>query len=173
MIAKHANIIFAEIHFAMGEYETSKKHWQKAISILREHFTMPSQIKVYKLAILNANLMKDRKIDLETMYAIFNEIKFPVFESDAQRYVGGILLFSDDSITSKAEDWIKRAIEFDKRYGMMWNLAQDYALYAELFRRKNDVSQAKEKLNKAIDIFKESGADGWVAKYEKELAELK
>ena len=31
---------------------------------------------------------------------------------------------------------------------------------------------AVEKLGKAIDIFKECGADGWVEKYEKEIAEL-
>jgi hypothetical protein len=30
----------------------------------------------------------------------------------------------------------------------------------------------KESLNKAIEIFKESGADGWVGRYEKELALL-
>jgi len=52
---------------------------------------------------------------------------------------------------------------------MMWNLAQDYALYAEFYKRKNDPSKAGEKLNKAIEIFKECGADGWVEKYEKEL----
>ena len=55
---------------------------------------------------------------------------------------------------------------------MIWNLAKDYTLYVELFKRKNDVLQAKEKLNTAIEIFKECGADGWVEKYEKELAEL-
>jgi len=33
-------------------------------------------------------------------------------------------------------------------------------------------SKAKENLNKAIEIFTECGADGWVDKYEKELAEL-
>jgi len=35
-------------------------------------------------------------------------------------------------------------------------------------RRKEDLS----KVNKAIEIFKECGADGWVEKYEKELASL-
>ncbi len=54
----------------------------------------------------------------------------------------------------------------------MWNLARDYALYADLFKRKGDPPKAKEKLNKAIEIFTECGADGWVEKYEKELAEL-
>jgi hypothetical protein len=54
----------------------------------------------------------------------------------------------------------------------MWNLALDYAVYAELFKRKGDQSKAKENLNKAIEIFKECGADGWVERYEKELVSL-
>ena len=55
---------------------------------------------------------------------------------------------------------------------MMWQLAKDYTLYAELFKRKGDLSKARENLSKAIEIFKECGADGWVEKYEKELATL-
>ena len=51
----------------------------------------------------------------------------------------------------------------------MWNLAQDYALYAEWYKSKGDLPKAKENLDKAIDIFKECGADGWVERYEKEL----
>jgi hypothetical protein len=41
-----------------------------------------------------------------------------------------------------------------------------------LFKRKGGHSKAKENLNKAIEIYKECGADGWVEKYEKELAAL-
>jgi len=54
----------------------------------------------------------------------------------------------------------------------MWQLASDYAVYGDLLKRKNDLSSAKENLNKAIEIFKECGADGWVKKYEEELAAL-
>jgi hypothetical protein len=35
-----------------------------------------------------------------------------------------------------------------------------------------DQSKAKENLNKEIEILKECGADGWVEKYEKELAAI-
>jgi hypothetical protein len=42
----------------------------------------------------------------------------------------------------------------------------------ESHKRKGEPSRAKETLNKAIEIFKECGADGWVERYEKELAEL-
>jgi hypothetical protein len=41
-----------------------------------------------------------------------------------------------------------------------------------LFIRKGDQSKAKENLGRAIEIFKECGADGWVQKYEKDLAVL-
>jgi hypothetical protein len=86
--------------------------------------------------------------------------------------IGKILLNIDNQHISEVEDWIKRAIEADKKNGMMWHLARDFALYAELFKRKSDLPKAREKLTKAIEIFKECSADGWVEKYEKELAAL-
>jgi len=55
---------------------------------------------------------------------------------------------------------------------MPWDLAKDYALYAEFFKKKGNLSQAREKLNSAIDIFRECGANGWVKKYEEEFAGL-
>jgi len=55
---------------------------------------------------------------------------------------------------------------------MMWNLARDYALYSELLKRKGELPKAQEHLSKAIKIFKECGADGWVKKYEEELMQL-
>ena len=132
----------------------------------------PSYINLLKLALLRTNLSKDTNINLESMYALSNEIKYQAFKSDAQSHIGEILLFFDGSLISEAEVWIKRSIETNQRYGMMFKLAQNYALYAELCRRKADVSQAKEKLNTAIGIFTECGADGWVEKYEKELVAL-
>ena len=75
----------------------------------------------------------------------------------------------DGQDQSKAEHWIKRAIEFDENRGLRWNLAKDYAVYSDLFKKNGDSVKAKENLSKAIDIFKECGADGWVKKYEKEL----
>jgi hypothetical protein len=54
----------------------------------------------------------------------------------------------------------------------MFNLGKDYALYADLFKRKGDRLKAQENLGKAIEILKECGADGWVEKYEKELVAI-
>jgi len=88
------------------------------------------------------------------------------------RCIGEILLNIDDQHKSEAEEWIKKAIEAAKKNGMIWDLGRDYALYANLFKRKGDRQKAKENLGKAIEILKECGADGWVEKYEKELAAL-
>jgi hypothetical protein len=55
---------------------------------------------------------------------------------------------------------------------MPWDLARAYALYAEFYKKKADPAQAKEKLGKAIDLMRSIGADGWVKKYEEELAGL-
>ena len=55
---------------------------------------------------------------------------------------------------------------------MRWNLANDHAFYADWFKKKGDIQGAKEQLTKAIDLFRECGADGWVTRTEKTLAEF-
>jgi len=40
----------------------------------------------------------------------------------------------------------------------------------QLTKKKSDISKAKKHITKVIALFKECGADGWVEKYEKELA---
>ena len=106
------------------------------------------------------------------MRRIVEENKIEQYNGWIRRGIGDILLHMDSQNLSEAEDWIKKAIEADHKNGMMWHLARDYALYAELFKRKGDRSKARENLNTSIDILKDCGADGWVEKYEKELAEL-
>jgi hypothetical protein len=56
--------------------------------------------------------------------------------------------------------------------GMLFELARDYLLYSTVLSQKDEESQARENLTKAIDTFKECGADGWVEKYENEMAAL-
>ncbi len=59
---------------------------------------------------------------------------------------------------------------FAKR--MACDLAWDYALYAEFFKKKGDETQAKEKLSKTIELMQGCNADGWIKKYEEKLAKL-
>jgi len=134
---------------------------------------MPSFRNLNKIALERARLMNNEKdISLEVLYRYEVESKMKTCKSRMQRYIGDILLNIDDRHLTEAEDWIKKAIEEDKRYGMMFFLGQDHALYAELLKQKGDSSKAKEILSKSLKIFKECGAAGWVEKYEKELATL-
>jgi hypothetical protein len=45
---------------------------------------------------------------------------------------------------SEAEDYNKKAIEWDKNNCMMWNLGKDYTLYSELFKRKGNKPKGKK-----------------------------
>jgi len=54
----------------------------------------------------------------------------------------------------------------------MSEMGRAYDLYAEFHRRIGDRLKARENLGKAIEILKDCGADGWVKKYEEELARL-
>ena len=125
------------------------------------------------MALARARVMNNEKdIDLESLYGYADANKMKLYDGMIARYISEILLHIDYQQMSEAEDWIKKAIETDKRNGTIWNLAKDYAHYAELFKRKGDQPKAKEILNKAIEIFKECGADGWVKKTEDEMAAL-
>ena len=94
------------------------------------------------------------------------------FEGYILRYIGEVLLNVDAKYISDVEKWIRQAIEANRRNGMRFDLGKSYAVYAKLFKRKNDIPKAKENLSKTIEIFKECGADGWAEKYEKELTAL-
>jgi len=159
--------------FEIGEYRHSEAHYAKAIPLLEHVSLMPSWRFFCKLGIARAKVMNcEGDVDLNSLYAYENENKVRLFEGLITGMIGKILLNVDDLRRSEAEDWIKKAIDADDRNGMRFFLGSDYALYAELFRRKGDLSEAKDNLVKAIEIYKECGADGWVGKYEKELAVL-
>ena len=68
--------------------------------------------------------------------------------------MGEIYLYIDDTHMDEAEAWIRKAIEVDEQHRMPWDLARDYALYAEFFKKKGDPAQAKEKLGKAIELMR-------------------
>jgi tetratricopeptide (TPR) repeat protein len=112
----------------------------------------------------------DKAINLEFLYEIAERNKVKYLEGHMAAHISQILMNLDDNHLIESEHWIQKAIEADQRNRTMYFLGEDYALYAELFKRKGDRLKAQENLGKAIEILKECGADGWVEKYEKELA---
>jgi tetratricopeptide (TPR) repeat protein len=162
-----------ETYFDVGEYQNSKDHYSKAIWILEHGRFSRSFINLNKISLARAKVMNnERDIDLESLYGYVTENKLKANDGWMRRNIGEILMNFDDQQMPEAEDWIKKAIKAHKGNGMKWHLGRDYELYAELFRRKGNQTKAKENLNKAIDILKECGADGWVKRYEEELVSL-
>ena len=58
------------------------------------------------------------------------------------------------------------------RNGVIFNLGLNHALYGKYFKRQGNRTKAQEQFGKAVEVLRECGADGWMEKYEKELAAL-
>jgi class 3 adenylate cyclase/tetratricopeptide (TPR) repeat protein len=162
-----------EIYFEIGDFLKSKEQYEKGSWVLENNRIMPSWTDLAKVGLARSKVMnKEKDVNLESLYAYSQNIKLKIIEGWIKRYIGEILLNIDNQHLSEAEHWIQKAIEANQRNRMMFHLGKDYALYADLFKRKGDRLKAQENLGKAIEILKECGADGWVTKYEKELATL-
>ena len=99
-------------------------------------------------------------------------LKFISKISESARIIGEICLNDEAPNWAEAEHWIKKAIDHDSKYGNRFYLMFDLIGYSRFYKRKNNLPKAQEQLTKAIDIMKDCGADGWVERYEKELAEF-
>ncbi len=169
-IAQHT---LAEIYYEVQDYEKSKKCHFRAILLVDQNRFLPSMMKLNKIGAARAMVMNNEGgVDLGALYNYVAENNVRAYDGWMKRYIGEILTNTEDGDNSAAEDWIRRAIEADQRNGMRFHLAKDYALYADLHRRREDWQKARENMNQAIQIAKECGADGWIEKYEKELAAM-
>jgi tetratricopeptide (TPR) repeat protein len=168
-----ARLHLGEVYFELGNFTKSKEHYEKGISVLENNRMLPSWAGLARVGVARSKVMnKEKDVNLELLSAHYRNNRMKVLEGWIQRYIGEIFLNVDDQHFSEAEHWIHGAIEADQRNGMMLHLGRDYALCAELFKRKGDSSKFHEHLGKAIDLFKECGADGWLQKAEEELALL-
>jgi tetratricopeptide (TPR) repeat protein len=172
VIAMQAYYILAQSYYAMGEYRKSQKQWERAISILQENSLYPSLITWFKLAQARIDSRQEKTFDPASLPEIVHVEKMKTVESRVRSCMGEILLNLDNDHTPAAEEWIIKAIEADKRDGMKFYLGQDYALYAEVLKRKKDLTKARESLRQAAKIFEKCGADGWKREVEKEIALL-
>ena len=163
-----------EYYLQMREFEKSKVYFQKAQSILSEKKNFaPSLIKRFAVSIAKTKVLNmETEINLSELIGYYKQNQINMYKGGMAKEIAEILLYIDTEHLAKAEGWIRKAIEADEQSGMRWQLACDYGLYADFFQRKSDNRNAQENYSKAISIYGECGADGWVKKYEKELAEL-
>jgi class 3 adenylate cyclase/tetratricopeptide (TPR) repeat protein len=161
-------------YFELGRYGTSLEYHQKAVSLAIPHTLFPSFINFDQLCLERAKVRNGNyEVNLNefpSKYLGKNRLK--IVEGSISRHIGEIFLNVGGQYLAEAEEWIKKAIEVDKKNCTFWYLGADHAVYSELFKRKGEKTKAREQLAEAIVIFEGCGADGWVAKCEKELAIL-
>jgi len=163
-----------ENFIARGDYEKANFYFEKAKSLLvKSRSFFPSLINRWKVSIAKTKLLNNENdINLSEVFEVYNSNTIKIFQGWIAKDIGEMLLRIDGENRAEAENWIMKAAEANEQNGLRWHLARDYALYAEFFKRTGDFLKAREKLEKAIAIFKKCGADGWVAKYENGLASL-
>jgi class 3 adenylate cyclase/tetratricopeptide (TPR) repeat protein len=163
-----------EYYLSRGDYKKAKSCFQKAQSLLLESKRLfPSLINRWGVSIAKAKLLnRENDISLSEVFEFCKTNTIKIFKGWMARDIGEMLLSMDEPDFEETENWILNATETDEQNDLKWHLACDFALYAKFFKRNGDLSKAREKLGRAIELFKLCGADGWVEKYEMEMASL-
>jgi tetratricopeptide (TPR) repeat protein len=162
-----------ELRFEMGRYQEAQECCDNLLAVYERTRIWPSWARLAQIRKVAAGVRGRLDPPLDPLVNFdLEEIRLRILQGWAARCMGEIYLYIDDKHMAETEAWIRKAIEVDERHKMPWDLARDYALYAEFFKKKADPAQAKEKLLKAIELMRGCNADGWVKKYEEELAGL-
>ena len=171
--AASANQILGQLYFHKGEYQKSQDFYNRAAAVLKRGRILPSHFNLCRMGLARAKVMSNEKdVDLKDILESYHENRNKSLGGLMAGCIAEILLNIDDRHMSGAEEWVRKAIEADTRNRTMMYLGWDYALYAELLKRKGDLTGTKEKLNKAIEIYRECGAEGWLKKAQEDLAAI-
>ena len=163
----------ADTYFEMGRYERAEQLYLQAISLSKHGGFMPSFVNLYEIAVIRSRIkIGKEKVDLQWLYQQANQNKVRFNDGLIANYISEILMNMGQNYLEEAEKWIARAIDFDTRNDTRWNLARDYRLYAELWLRKNMNAKAEETYRRAIEVFTNCGAQGWVRRTEDQLEQL-
>jgi class 3 adenylate cyclase/tetratricopeptide (TPR) repeat protein len=161
----------SDAYYQTGNYQGAINQLQQAIWFMENKIMYRSWLNLCKIALARAKVMNNEpEIDLAELYGFVSENRIKSHEGRIRKYIAEILLGLDGNHLKSAKNWILQAIEADKINGLKFFLARDYALLAEINQRRGEPIKANESMDKAIKIFKECGADGWVEKYTKDPA---
>jgi len=169
MIQRH----IGDTYLDLGNFTAAQNAYERAIAHSERVKFVPSLINFYKLSLERARVKDDKRaMDLESLYRYYEDNQVLFNAGLMPMYIADILMDIDDHHLDKAEGWIQKAIDADRQNGLILHLGKHFALYAELLNRKGDSQGAKDHLGKAIDVFKECGAQGRVERLSRQLHDL-
>jgi tetratricopeptide (TPR) repeat protein len=160
-------------HLAMGRYESSEAYFLEAVRIAEEARYYPGEIHWLRAHIaLTRALRGSTEVDVRSIcdWEAANTRK--TLCGSMRRTIAEILVALGGDHAREAEGWLQRATEADREHGMRWELARDHEVHGDWLARMGDASRAREYLGKAVELFGECGADGWVKRAEDRLAQL-
>ncbi len=158
--------------FDINQLPKSLHHYREAINLRKQSKLFPSSMNLINIAAARIKVINNEKdIDLESLNRCAAENRVKLHEGPMARYMGEVLLNMGVQYANEAESWLRKAIETDKKNGLMWHLGRDYVLHAEFLERKQLKAKAKEELEKAKEIFSKCGADGWSQRTKEALSE--
>jgi len=163
-----AQIFLGLAHAEMGNFEKSKESLHLAISALADNDLNPSLVTLGRAALMRTKILnRERDFDGDFL----RDIRCNLLTVTGLLYwcLGDIYLHIGDDHIPEAEHWYRQAMETSEQKGTKFSGGLAAASFAEVFRRKGDHTQAKSNLGRAIDIFRQCGAVGWVRKYGEQL----
>lgn len=168
-----AYTFLGSVYIDSKAYDEAINIYKRTISIWEDALFSPSFTKYFHSCVMKAKvLMHDQDIELSELFSCYEDYKLTWGKGSTARNIGDVLLNMDDNHYAEAGTWFQKAITDDAENAIMWEMARDHAAYADWFRKKGDVQGARDQLARAIDLFKECGADGWVERTGKALAAL-
>lgn len=162
--------ILAETYFEKNEFLESKQCYEQGLQEITTNQALPSLQGLFQLGMAKCEAALGRQpVQLEPLRRVYETNRTRILQGCIPRYLGETLVILGGGHMAEAGQWIGKAVEADDRNGMRFSLARDHALYGEFYKKQGDLIKAKEEIEKAIEVFQECQADGWVNKYKKEL----
>jgi len=166
-----ADYFLGLIEMERNNYRRAREHFVKSVSAMKHRGFYPDGQNLITMMSIYAEIKEHEKdIDTDTLFRYVKENRIKLYEGLMYFWISKILGEMGARHLSSAVDYVEKAIKSHYENNLIWHLGMDYAWQAELFKKNNDFSNAKDKLETAIDFFEKCGADGWVEKAEKELA---
>lgn len=169
----NTSYLLGRIYSHESDFQRSEKYYEEAIRLLTDAGNQPSSVYLMKMESALARIKENQQeFDLAAFRQYVESNRLKVRTGRMRRTLAEILMKQGVQFASDAHGWIEGAIDADKKNGMKWELANDYAVYGEWASLRGDSKKAKEMLTKAVQIFNECGADGWARRYEGQLAQF-
>ena len=166
-----ADYFLGLIEMERNNYKKAREHFINSVSAMKHRGFYPGGQNLITMMSICAGIKEHEKdIDIDSLFRYVKENRIKLYEGSMYFWISKILGEMDARHLPSAVDCVEKAIESHHKNNLIWHLGMDYAWLAELLKKSNDLSNAKDKLETAIDFFEKCGADGWVEKTEKELA---